>query len=309
MPKQLASPPVLGKTEWILLLVLSVLWGGSFFFSEIILQDLQPFTVVLGRTSLAAIALLLLAYWGGQRLPRSWKLWRSFAVMGLLNNLIPFSLIVWGQTQIGSSLAAILNATTPVFGVMLAHFLTDDERLTANRLWGVLLGLSGVVVLVSPNLQQGLNLQGLGQFAVLGAALSYSFAGLYGRRFKDIPPTVAAGMQIICTAIAMLPVALLLEHPWTASPRLETWGALLGLGLLSTAIAYLLYFRILAVAGATNLMLVTFLIPVSALLLGVVVLGERLEWTAIAGMGLIFLGLAAIDGRLIAQLKRSEKRL
>ncbi|NJN57030.1 MAG: DMT family transporter [Leptolyngbyaceae cyanobacterium SL_5_9] len=292
---------------WFSLILLSVLWGGSFFFIELTLKDLQPLTVVLGRVMLAAIALTTFAYFQGHRMPTSFKVWREFLVMGALNNLIPFSLISWGQMHIDSSLAAILNATTPVFAVVLAHFLTPDERLTVNRMLGVICGFCGVAVLVGTEVLGGLQLTGLGQFAVLLAAFSYACAGIYGRRFRQLPATVAAAGMVSGTAVMITPLALVLERPWTTNPDWMSLGALLALGLLSTAIAYLLYFYILAIAGATNLLLVTFLIPLSALLLGVLVLGERLEWNAFAGMVLIFVGLAAIDGRLIAVGMKDER--
>ncbi|MBW4636236.1 MAG: DMT family transporter [Iphinoe sp. HA4291-MV1] len=290
--------------EWILLLILSLLWGGSFFFTKIVLRDLQPFTVVLGRVSFAAIALISFVYLSGRRIPISPRMWRAFLVMGALNNLIPFSLIVWGQTQIDSSLAAILNATTPLFTVLLAHLLTHDERLTTNRLFGVLIGLCGVVVLVGPEVLHGIKLRSLGLFAIIGAAFCYSCAGIYGRRFQGLSPVVISAGILASTTVMILPLALILEQPWASRPSPITWGALLALGLFNTAIAYLIYFRILSVAGATNLSLVTFLIPISALLLGVFILGERLDWTAFAGMALIFIGLTAIDGRLFHQSRR-----
>ncbi len=294
----------MGLSEWILLVVLSVLWGGSFFFIKIVLKDLQPLTVVLSRVSLAAIALTTFVFLKGKRMPISPSLWGEFLVMGILNNLLPFSLIVWGETHIDSGLAAILNATTPVFTVVLAHFLTQDERLTPNRIVGILLGLCGVVVLVGLEALHRIGMNSLGQVAILGAACSYGCAGIYGRRFKRFSPEVAAAGMLTGTAIMMLPLVLILEHPWTLSPSAATWEAVLGLSLLSTAIAYLIYFHLLAVAGATNLLLVTFLIPVSALGLGVFILGEQLQWTEFFGMVLIFAGLAAIDGRLVDRIQQ-----
>ncbi|WP_414581541.1 DMT family transporter [Scytonema sp. PCC 10023] len=296
--------PRMRAKEWILLLILSLLWGGSFFFTKIVLRDLQPFTVVLGRVSFAAIALISFVYLSGRQIPVSPRMWRAFLAMGALNNLIPFSLIVWGQTQIDSSLAAILNATTPLFTVVLAHLLTHDERLTINRLFGVLIGLCGVVVLVGPEVLHGIKLRSLGLFAIIGAAFSYSCAGIYGRRFQELSPVVVSAGILASTTVMILPLALILEQPWTLRPSTITWGALLILGLCNTAIAYLIYFRILSVAGATNLSLVTFLIPISALLLGVFILGERLDWTAFAGMAFILIGLTAIDGRLFQQSRR-----
>lgn len=293
----------MGVSEWLLLVTLSVLWGGSFFFVEIVLKDLPPLTVVLGRCSLAAIALTTFVLLSGNRIPVSPNLWSKFLVMGALNNLIPFSLIVWGQTHINSSLAAILNATTPVFTVLVAHF-THDERLTFNRLVGVLLGLCGVIVLIGSEALHGLSLNSLGQVAILGAACSYGCAGIYGRRFKKLPSSVAAAGMLTGTTIMMLPLVLLLERPWSLSPSASSWGALLGLSLFSTAIAYLIYFRLLAVAGATNLLLVTFLIPISAFVLGVLFLHEQLKWTDCMGMVLIFVSLAAIDGRLVSRIQQ-----
>jgi len=233
----------MGSWEWFLLIFLSLLWGGSFFFSEVALSELRPFTIVLGRVGIAAIVLNLMVRATGYRMPSSPKIWSTFLVMGLLNNLIPFSLIFWGQTQISSSLAAILNATTPLWTVLLAHFLTVDERLTPNRLGGVLFGLVGIVVMIGPDALQGFGLNVLAQVAVVGAAVSYAFAGIYGKRFRGTPPIVTAAGQITCTTLMIIPIALLVDQPWLLPmPSLKIWGAILGLALLSTALAYIIYF-------------------------------------------------------------------
>lgn len=295
-----ADVKTMGSAEWSLLIVLSVVWGGSFFFGKVALAELAPFTIVLGRASVAAVVLYLMVRVTGQRMPTSPKLWGSFLVMGLLNNLIPFSLIFWGQTQIPSALASILNATTPLWTVVLAHVFTADERITPNRLSGVLFGLVGVVVVIGPDVLMGLGQNVLAQLAVVGAAISYGFAGIYGKRFKGVSPIVTAAGQLTCTTLMVIPVALFVDRPWLLPvPTLKTWGALLGLALLSTTVAYVIYFRLLSTAGATNLLLVTFLIPVSALILGATFLGERLSPRAFVGMGLIGLGLAFMDGRLL----------
>lgn len=305
------TPPVInrtmGTTEWAMLLTLSVLWGGSFFFAEVALVELRPFSIVLGRVGLAAVILIALVYATGRRLPARPRLWRDLLIMGALNNLLPFSLIFWGQIEIAGGLASILNATTPLFTVVLAHVATDDEKMTPNRLFGVLVGLAGVAVLIGPGLLGGLGEHVLAQLAVLGAAISYALAGLFGRRFRDQPPAVTAAGQLTMAAILVLPLALFLEQPWRLpQPAAATWAAIGGLALLSTAVAYILYFRLLATAGATNLLLVTFLIPVSAIVLGVLILGERLTGEHLAGMALIGLGLAAIDGRPLALLRPSR---
>jgi drug/metabolite transporter (DMT)-like permease len=289
----------MGRREWGLLLLLSVLWGGSFFFSKVALAELAPFSVVLGRVAIAALALHVIVRLSGQRMPGDWSLWRRFFVMGAINNLIPFSLIFYGQTQIASGLASILNATTPLWTVLLANWLTSDERLTPMRLGGVLIGLAGVVVLIGPDLLGGLGLNVVAQLAVVAAAISYACAGIFGKSFKGVPPLITATGQLTATSVMMLPIALLVDQPWLRPlPGLNTWAALLGLALLSTALAYQIYFQLLARAGATNLLLVTFLIPVSALLLGFSFLGERLTADDFLGMACIGLGLAAIDGRL-----------
>lgn len=295
--------PGMGAGDWGLLVALSVLWGGSFLFNGVAVRELPPFTIVALRVALAALALNLLVRALGQAMPRGRRAWTAFFGMGLLNNLIPFCLIVWGQTQIASGLASILNATTPLFAAVVAHFLTEDERLTANRVAGVGIGFAGVAWMVGPGALAGLGSAVWAQLAVLGGAVSYAFAGVYGRRFKamGVPPLATATGQVTASAAMLLPLALAVDRPWALpAPGPATWGAILGIALLSTALAYVLFFRILARAGSANLMLVTFLIPVSAVLMGAAVLGERLEPRHFAGMGLIALGLAAIDGRLPA---------
>jgi len=295
---------IMGATEWALLVVLSLLWGGSFFFVAVALEHLGPLSVVLGRVGIAAVVLTAWVHVRGGRMPREPGVWGAFLVMGALNNVLPFTLIAWGQTHIDSGLAAILNATTPLFTVVLAHLLTTDEPMTTNRVAGVTLGFVGVAVLVGPGLVHSLDLRELGGLAVLGAACSYGLAGIYGRRFKGLPPAVAAAGMLTAATAVMVPLAALFGEPFAAWPGASTIGAVLGLALLGTALGYLIYFRILATAGATNLLLVTFLIPISAILLGATLLGERLAPEHFAGMALIGLGLAAIDGRPLTWLRR-----
>jgi drug/metabolite transporter (DMT)-like permease len=297
--------------DWCLLLFLSLLWGASFFYAAVALKELPPFTIVLLRVAIAALTLHIVLRLVGVRFPWDSESWRAFFGMGLLNNAIPFSLIVWGQTHVASGLASILNATTPFFTVIVAHVLTADERLSRNRVVGVLIGLAGVVVLIGPQALSGLGTDVAGQLAIVGAAFSYSFAGVFGRRFRrmGIPPMATAAGQVTASSLLLLPVALLADRPWhLAMPGTAVWLAILGTALLSTALGYIVYFRLLASAGAVNLLLVTFLIPPSAILLGVFLLGERLETTDFAGMALIGLGLAAIDGRLAALLPHLRAR-
>ena len=299
----------MSAAEWTLLLLLSVLWGGSFFFQQVALAALPPFTVLLCRVGLAAAMLGVAVRVAGYRLPASLGGWAPFAIMAVLNNLIPFSLILWGQTHIVSGLAAILTACTPLFTAILAHYLTRDETLTSRRVAGVLLGLAGVVLMLGLDVlavdggahDGGFSGTVLAQLAVLAAGVSYGCAGIFGRRFAGTPPLVTATGQVTASTVLILPVALLVDRPWTlAPPGARVWAALLGVALISTALGYVVYFRILATAGATNLLLVTLLMPVIALLLGGLVLGERLAPRHLGGMALIAAGLGLIDGRVLA---------
>jgi drug/metabolite transporter (DMT)-like permease len=311
MIDSMPAPARMSLLDWSLLLALSILWGGSFFFVGVVVKTVPPFTIVLLRVAIAAAALHLVLRATRSPMPWDARTWLAFFCMGLLNNAIPFSLIAWGQTHIASGLASILNATTPLFTVLVAHALTADERLSKGRIVGVLLGLAGVVALIGPQALVGLGKDVLAQFAVLGAALSYGFAATFGRRFRrmGVSPLATATGQVTASSTLILPVALIIDRPWTLpSPGLPVWAAILGLALLATALAYILFFRILASAGAVNLMLVTFLIPVSAILLGSAFLGETLAAMDFVGMALIGLGLAAIDGRLASLLPNFRAR-
>jgi drug/metabolite transporter (DMT)-like permease len=299
-----AARLTMSATDWLLLVTLSVLWGGSFFFAKLAVLELPPLTVALGRVAIAAAILVVLARMTGVALPDRMAAWRPYLLMGLLNNAVPFGLIFWGQTHIPSGLAAILNATTPLFTALVAHAATADERLNTARLVGVAAGLAGVTVMIGPDLLRALGADVLGQLACLLAAVSYAFAGVYGRRFRGEPPLRVAAGQLVASSVLLAPVVILLDRPWTLAPPSATAiAALVALAALSTALAYLIYFRILARAGATNVALVTFLIPVSAILLGTLLLGEQLEPRHLAGMAAIAVGLAAIDGRLLRLLR------
>jgi drug/metabolite transporter (DMT)-like permease len=257
----------MGSKEWMMLLALSALWGGSFFFNGVAVRELPSFTLVWLRVSTASVVLLLILRLLGQKMPNSGRKWAAFFAMGLLNNVLPFVLIVWGQHRIASALASILNATTPLFTVLVAHLLTPDEKLTPLKALGVIVGFGGAAVMIGPDALGGLGTNVLAQLACLAAALSYAFAGIFGRRFKSmgIAPLATAAGQLSGSTMLLLPFMLLVDRPWTLTfPHVITWAAVLGVGLLSTALAYVLYFRILATAGATNLLLVTFLIPVLA---------------------------------------------
>lgn len=287
--------------EWGFLITLSVLWGGSYFFVEIALRDLPVFTIVFARLFLGGLALLAVMALAGNTTFRDRRILIACFIMGLFNNAIPFVLLVWGQAHLDSGVAALLVATTPLFTIVLAHFLTTDERMTLPRLLGIGFGILGVVMIIGVDFSGSGKVSLLASLSCLVASLSYGIAGIFGRRLltAGIPLLSAATGQVLTASLLLLPLVLFIDQPWKLPlPRTSSWAALLAVGLFSTALAYFLYFRILSTAGATNLLLVTLLVPVSALLLGIGILGEHLLPNQFAGMFLIGSGLIIIDGRL-----------
>ncbi len=291
----------MSAADWISIAALSVVWGAAFFFYKILVGQISPFSLVFARVALSFVLLFALVILRRQSLPRTRPAWQAFFVMGMLNCALPFSLISWSESQIASGLASILNATTPMFTVLIAHFSTADERITPNRVVGIVLGILGVGVLMRPKALMTINLTSLAQLACIAAAICYACAAVYGRRFRSmgVSPLVASTGQIAGAAVLSAPLAFVFDKPWLHPPTLAIsgWGALLGIAVLSTVLAYVLYFRVLASAGATNVLLVTLLTPASALLLGALVLKEHIALTSLLGMLLIFGGLLAIDGR------------
>ncbi|HEY5827937.1 MAG TPA: DMT family transporter [Hyphomicrobiaceae bacterium] len=294
--------------DWLLLVFLSLLWGASFFFAAVAVRDIPPLTLVLARVSIAALILLAIVRALGHTLPKGLAAWRSYAVLAILNNLIPFSLIFYGQTRIASALASVLNATTPLFALILAR-LFAGEALTAAKLGGVLLGILGVAILMGPAVLSANAGSTIGMLCVLGAAFSYGLSALWMRRLRDTPPMVSALSQLLCSTLLLLPVAAAVDRFWELGmPGLPAASAVLGLAALSTALAYIVFFRISAAAGPSNVMLVTLLIPVSATALGALVLGERLAANQIAGALVIASALLVIDGRIFGGWMRGSTR-
>lgn len=292
----------LSLKSWLLLLLLALIWGGSFTANHAALAELPVTLVVAGRTSIAALALWAYIAATGLPVPRGWRFARDALVLGLFNNVVPFSLIVWGQTQIASGLAGILNASTAVFSVLVAAMVFPDERLGLRRLVGVVLGLAGVVVVIGPAALTHLDLTSLGQLAMLGAGLSYAGSAAYGRRaLKGIRPEVGAAAMLTAAAVIMVPMALSLNGI-PDLPQGRTVLAVLYLALIASAFAYRLFYTILQAAGAGNLGLVTLLIAPVAVLFGALAFGEALPPAAFAGLALLTLGLMVIDGRPLAWL-------
>jgi len=288
--------------DWGLLLLLSILWGGAYFFAGVAVRELPPLTVVFVRVLLAAMALLPLFWYLGYSMPKTLIDWRPFFGMGLLNNVIPFGLIFASQTQITVGLSAIINAMTPLFTVIvMASFL--QERLTVNRVIGVLLGVVGVAVLRGFDGPVDAS-QTLGIVLCLGAAISYGFAALWGRKFLvGIPPIKSATCQLLCSTLVMMFIVSAVDQPWQLDmPSQKTMWSLVALAVFGTALAYILFFKILVRAGPSNVMLVTLLIPITALILGNVFLDEAIHMKEIAGAFIIGMGLMFIDGRLINRL-------
>ena len=297
----------MSTADWAMLIALSILWGLSYFLIEIALEGLPVLVIVSLRIALAAVVLWGFVLVARAEVPREPRTWLAFLVMGLLNNIAPFTLIVWGQTEITSSLASILNATTPIFAVIVAAVFLNDEPPTSNKIIGVVIGFLGVIFMIGPEAIGQVGNAVLPQLAVIGAALSYALAGVFGRRFHrlGIKPVVSAAGQVTMSALLMGMFVLATSgFGAVADAGTQPLLAVAFMAVFSTAVAYIMYFRILASAGATNLTLVTFLIPVTAVLLGVLILDEHLQPGELIGMALIAVSLIAIDGRLFSRRSR-----
>lgn len=295
--------------DWGTLVMLSVLWGLSFIFNKIASHELPVFSFVALRVMLAGTTLVCLSKAGGIPLsvPRAAQMTVIF--MGLMNCVIPFCLFAWSQKYISAGLASILNATTPLIAIVLAHLTARSEKITRGRLLGTIIGFGGVIVVVGPATLKGANSGALAQMACIVGAFSYALAGLYGRRLENmrVSPMSAATGQIVASAFFLVPLSIAIDRPWElALPSLATWSAIAGAAILSTALAYILYFRLLAAAGATNLLLVTFLVPISAIILSAAFLNERLQTRQYLGALIVAVGLTVVDGRLPSYIaKRS----
>jgi drug/metabolite transporter (DMT)-like permease len=293
--------------DWLLLVFLSVLWGATFFFIAIAVPEIPPFTLVLARVGLAAAVLVPIVYVMGYRLPATPAAWYPFLVQSIINNVIPFTLMVYGQQRIASGLAAVLNATTPLFTLIVAR-LFAGEALTPSKLGGVLLGLAGVAVLIGPEALNANAASVIGMLCLLGTSLCYGISALWMRRFRHVPPLVTSASQLTCSTVLLLPLAAFADRFWLLPmPSTPALLAVLGLAVLATALAYIVFFRISASAGPNNVMLVTLLIPITATLLGVLVLKEALTLHQVAGAIVIASGLIVIDGRLLARLARPQR--
>ena len=297
---------VMTRGDWAILVVLALIWGAAFFFIHVAVAHVAPLTYVWLRLSIAAVGLLAWMRWKGEKLSLPLPVWGAILLLALLNNVVPFALFGWAQQHIASGLASILNATTPIWGVVVAHIATSDEKITPAKLIGVVVGFVGVATMIGPDLlTSGESI--VPQLACIAASLCYALAGVWARRFRPmgLKPLKVATAQLLVGALVMTPVSLTVAEPWIGgSPSLAALGAITVLALACTALGYVLYFRLIDSAGATNATLVTLLVPPIAILLGALFLGELLNGTQFLGFAFTALGLAVIDGRLIAAVRR-----
>jgi drug/metabolite transporter (DMT)-like permease len=302
-----ASPQLDGKS-WGLLISLALLWSMSFIFIKVAAAEIPAFTLVLFRVGLAALVLHAVVLGRGRSYPTRPALLARFAVMGFINNIVPFALIVYATDRLGAGSASILNATAPMFALVIAHFATADERMTPRKVAGILLGAAGIVAMAGPQAVAGLSHDLFAVAAMLAACFFYGLSAIFGRGFAGIEATVSAACQLTASTLILIPLAFAIDRPWNiAMPGAEAVAALLALALASTALAYVLYYALIRRAGATNTILVTLLIPVGGVLFAGLLLHEPLAPAEAAGMALIALGLIVIDGRALALARGAER--
>lgn len=290
--------------SWGLLALLATIWGASFLSIRIALDEVPPLTAVAHRVGWATLVLWIYVIVRRLPLPRGKDVWIGFAGMGLLNNVIPFSLMAWGQLYIPSGLTSIFNAATAIFGVLVAALLLSDERLSRRKAIGVAMGFAGVVTAIGIDSLRAFDITSLAQLAILAGTMSYALAGVWARkRLSELRPQVAAAGMLTTSTLIMVPLAWIIDGPIRLDLQPRTLMAIAYYALGATALAYLLYYRVLALAGSGNLMLVTLMIAPIAIVLGAVVLGETLNANAYKGFALLALGLVIIDGRLIDRLR------
>jgi drug/metabolite transporter (DMT)-like permease len=289
VPHQPSRP---GAVEIALLLSLATLWSSSFAFIKLAVETIPPLSVAAGRLSLAAVLIVAVARLRGLRFPREEGLWPKFFMIGLFGNALPFTLISWGEVTIDSGLAAILMAVMPLATLVLAHVFTSDERMNPARVLGVALGFGGVLVLIGPAALTGLGDEAIRQTAVAGGAVCYAIATVTARRLPKMPLFVSSAGALIASVALSLPLALLIDRPWTLSPTPESVGAVVVLGLFPTALAILMYFALLQRTGATFIALNNYLIPSLGVIWGILFLGEELSLRAMLALGIILTGIA-----------------
>jgi drug/metabolite transporter (DMT)-like permease len=292
-------------------MLLAALWGPSFLFIKVGVAEIRPLTFVLGRVGIAALVLYGILRWQGGRLPAWGPIWKHIAVVALLHNSLPFVLFSWGEQYIDSALASILNGTTPLFTIVLAHFLTEDDHLTPAKIGGVLLGLGGLAFLIGPTLLGGFQATTWGLLALVAASICYGIAIVYVRNhLRGLPPLVAPTMQMMLASLYLVPLVLWLDRPFSMTlPSLPALGSWLALSVFGTAIAFIVYYRLVETAAASFVSMVTYIVPVFGVLLGVLVLHEQLTWNTYVGFGLILVGVMVVNGVLKWRRVKRERPL
>ena len=299
------NEPRLDGRGWALLLALALLWSLSFIFIKVAGEEIPVFTLVLVRVGIAALALHIFVLATGRVYPRDPRMLIRYVAMGILNNVLPFALIVYAMTSIGAGAASILNATSPIFALLVAHVVTDDEKVTPAKLIGILLGVVGVAAMVGPDAVAGLQTEIMAAAAMLLASFFYGVAAVFGRSFRAVDATVSATCQLSASTLILLPIALIVDKPWTLPlPSTTALSSALALAISSTSVAYVIFYALIRRAGATNTILVTLLIPAGGMCLGWALLSEPFTAAEARGMLLIGLGLMVIDGRLLRRAKR-----
>lgn len=281
-------------TELALLLLLATLWGGSYSFIRVGVETIPPVTLIAARTLLAGAILLAVIGWRGLRLPRDRATWRLFLVQACLNSVLPFTLIAWAERSVEAGLATILSSTSPIFVVVLGLLAGTGERLSLLKLAGIASGLAGTLLIVGTEAMAGFGADLAAQLALVAASLCYGGAALFGRHFKGLDPIMPAAGSLICGAALLIPLSLAVDRPWTLAPSGASIQALLALSVASTALAFVIYFRLIARLGSVATTSVAYLRVPTGVLIGMVVLGESLAPTAWAGLVLIVGGVLAM---------------
>lgn len=289
---------------WLLIILLGAVWGCSFLFNAVLIREISPLWVSAGRVSIGAAICWVYFFAMRKKLPADLGLYPQFLVLGILNYAIPFALFPYAEQTVASSIVGVINGMTPMTTVIVSQLWPGGEKATWNKSIGVVIGFAGAVILALPSLGVGASAQVLGLVAAFAATTCYALTLNYARRFKAIDSAAVASSSLTGAALVSVPIALFFSG-MPVITRTETWAALIGISVFSTSFSFLLVYWLLPRVGATNLSLNTFITPISAILLGVLVLSERFDAFHVVGMAVIFLGLVFIDGRLVKVLRRA----
>lgn len=289
---------------WALIIMLGAIWGCSFLFNAILIREISPLWVSAGRVTIGAVICWVFFFVTRRKAPTDWRIYAQLLVLGILNYAIPFALFPWSEEHLPSGIVGVINGMTPMTTVIVSQLWPGGEKATWNKVLGVVIGFAGAILLATPSLAAGISGQALAYLAAFAATLCYALTLNYARRFKAIDSAAVASSSLTAAALLMIPIAFIFSGTPVIT-RPETWGALFGIGVFSTSFSFLLVYWLLPKVGATNLSLNTFITPISAILLGVLILHESLAPAQIGGMLVIFIGLAFIDGRLVKGLRRA----